>query len=218
MAGIIFDPTTSWPWKVHPARSSQALVRGFPMSCNRAAHRSQRWSVRGTILSKTFRVCKKLSLCPLPRTVSTPLSRASCGKISSSRPLSSKSRHPFDGQGERMIFSTSVAIRSREMMPIRSRLRRMAAKVSGSIRKSSWVANRMARTIRRGSSEKVVSGSSGVRMSWASMSSIPPNGSTSSPKLSPFSPKAMALMVKSRLRWSSSMVPSSTMGLRESAR
>ena len=45
---------------------------------------------------------------------------------------------------------------------------------------------------------------------------MPPNGSTSSPKVAALSDHAMALIVKSRRRWSSSSVPGSTCGLRES--
>ena len=47
-------------------------------------------------------------------------------------------------------------------------------------------------------------------------SRIPSKGSTRRPKSSSASDQAIALMVKSRRRWSSSSVPASTCGLRES--
>ena len=80
------------------------------------------------------------------------------------------------------------------------------------------VENRAARTIRRGSSANVTAGSRGVRSTRASRSSSPPNRSTISPNASPASDAARAFTVKSRRERSSSSVPSSTMGLRESAR
>ena len=78
------------------------------------------------------------------------------------------------------------------------------------------ISNLTARIMRRGSSEKVTSGSHGVRMMHSSRSDIPSKGSTSSPNVAPFSDHAMALIVKSRRRWSSASVPGSTSGLRES--
>ena len=68
--------------------------------------------------------------------------------------------------------------------------------------------------MRSGSSLKVMSGSSGVRMVRSFKSSNPPNGSTNSPNRAWFRHTAMALMVKSRRFWSSSRVPFSTTGLR----
>ena len=99
---------------------------------------------------------------------------------------------------------------------MRSALRRMASKVSSSIVKPSCAANRTARIMRSGSSEKVMSGSHGVRMMQSSRSDIPSKGSTSLPNVASFSDHAIALIVKSRRRWSSSSVPGSTSGLRES--
>lgn len=72
----------------------------------------------------------------------------------------------------------------------------------------------MQRIMRSGSSLNVMSGSSGVRMVRSFRSSSPPKGSTSSPKRVLFRQTAMALMVKSLRFWSSSSVPSSTIGLR----
>ena len=107
-------------------------------------------------------------------------------------------------------------MRSRETMRMRSALRRIASKVSSSMVKPSCEANLTARIMRRGSSEKVTSGSHGVRMMHSSRSDIPSKGSTSSPNVAPFSDHAMALIGKSRRRWSSASVPGSTSGLRES--
>ena len=115
-----------------------------------------------------------------------------------------------------MILHNSSAMRSPLMIRMRSALRESASKVSSSIVKPSCEANRTARIMRSGSSEKVTSGSHGVRMMHSSRSDMPSNGSTSSPNVSPLSDQAMALIVKSRRRWSSSSVPASTCGLRES--
>ena len=52
--------------------------------------------------------------------------------------------------------------------------------------------------ILNGSSEKVISGSSGVFIVLDSKSEIPAKGSKSSPKLDGFKDKAKAFMVKSR--------------------
>ena len=76
------------------------------------------------------------------------------------------------------------------------------------------MANRTQRIMRSGSSLKVMSGSSGVRIVLSFKSSSPLKGSTSSPKRALFRHTAMALIVKSRRFWSSSKVPSSTTGLR----
>ena len=192
------------------------------MSWSKAAHRSQTFfsssfsrCARTTFVS-TSSVCQKLSLCPRPFMVSTPCSAANSGKIISRSPHWKRSSHPRAGESEAMIFCNSSAMRSPEIIRMRSRLRCSASKVSGSISKLSCVAKRMARIIRRGSSEKVISGSSGVAIMRSSRSQMPSKGSTSSPKRSALRQTARALMVKSRRFWSSSSVPSSTMGLRES--
>ena len=112
----------------------------------------------------------------------------------------------------------SSTIRSCEMMLSLLACRLMLSSVSLSMENSSWLANRMARSIRRGSSQKVVSGSSGVRITPPARSSSPPKRSIISSCSEFFTSTASALMVKSR-RWrSSSSVAFSTMGLRESAR
>ena len=67
----------------------------------------------------------------------------------------------------------SVMIRSPETISIRRRLRSMASNVSASMSNPSCVAKRTARIMRSGSSEKVMSGSHGVRMMQSSRSSIP---------------------------------------------
>jgi len=56
IAGTIFAPTKLWLWKVQPAAASQRLHFAFPMSCSRAAHRSQRLSVCLQMLSSTSSV------------------------------------------------------------------------------------------------------------------------------------------------------------------
>ena len=57
----------------------------------------------------------------------------------------------------------------------------------------------MARIIRKGSSEKVISGSKGVLIILSAKSATPLNGSIKAPKLSGHKLIANALMVKSRL-------------------
>ena len=186
------------------------------MSCSTAAQRSHRSSLCRATLSSTLSVWTKLSLCAWAPRFSTPLRLCSSGNIRSSNPVASSSSKPIDGTGDRTILLSSAAMRSRDTIPIRGALRRMASKVSSSIVKPSCEAKRTARIMRRGSSEKVMSGSHGVRMMHSSRSYIPSNGSTNSPNESASSDHAIALIVKSRRRWSSSSVPASTCGLRES--
>ena len=133
-----------------------------------------------------------------------------------SRPERCRSTKPLLGCGDMMILFSSTSMRSPLTIFMREAMRSSASKVSSSIRKFNWVANRMQRIMRNGSSEKVTSGSRGVAMMPSSRSAKPLKGSTNSPKRSWFRQMAMALMVKSRRFWSSSSVPSSTMGLRES--
>ena len=180
------------------------------MSWNTAAQRSHRLSLLAD------NVWKKLSLCPRPSTVSTPFRVWSSGKIIGNNPHFSSKRKPTEGRDDIIILFISSMMRSPDMILIRSRLREIASKVSSTILNPNCVAKRIARIIRKGSSLNVISGSSGVRMSPASRSAIPPNGSTNSPKHSLFRQMASALIVKSRRFWSSVKVPSSTIGLRES--
>ncbi len=86
---------------------------------------------------------------------------------------------------------------------IRSAIAVIAATTSGAGSKSSWAANRAARIIRSGSSEKDSSGVAGVRSTRASRSSRPRCGST---KPRPGRSTAIALTVKSRRTRSCSMV------------
>ena len=107
-------------------------------------------------------------------------------------------------------------MRSPLTIDMRPALRVSASKVSSSMRNLSWAENLTQRNMRSGSSEKVMSGSKGVRRMPSSRSARPSKGSTNSPNLPSFRHIAMALTVKSRRFWSSSSVPSSTTGLRES--
>jgi hypothetical protein len=52
----IFPPKNSCPWKVHPCFLLKRLVGAFPISCNKADHRSQTSSVFGQMLSTTSSV------------------------------------------------------------------------------------------------------------------------------------------------------------------
>ena len=170
-----------WLWNVQPRRGSNRFERGLPMSWKIALQRSHKLSVVLLKRSRTISVWAKLSLCPMPSLVSTPFKAHSSGKISWSKPLLSNKSKPRDGFGDNTILFNSSTIRSLEMMEIRSRLRIIASNVSGSIKKPNWEAKRTARIIRSGSSLKVTSGSSGVRIVRSSISSNPPKGSTSSP-------------------------------------
>ncbi|OPZ01176.1 MAG: hypothetical protein BWZ11_01828 [Bacteroidetes bacterium ADurb.BinA395] len=96
--------------------------------------------------------------------------------------------------------------------------RPMASKVLVSTKKLSCAAKRMQRIMRKGSSEKVISGFKGVRITLFCKSLSPLKGSINSPKRFLFRHKASVLMVKSRRFWSSCNVPSSTIGFLESER
>ena len=96
---------------------------------------------------------------------------------------------------------------------MRSAIAVIAATTAGSTVKASWAANRAARSIRSGSSEKESSGRPGVRSARWARSTTPPYGSTNS---RPGSETAIALTVKSRRPRSPVRVsPKSTSGLRE---
>ena len=140
----------------------------------------------------------------MPFFISRPFSLTNSGKIMGRRPVLSSNLKPTEGLGDKMILFSSSTTRSMETILIRSACSVIASKVLSSIRKSSCVAKRMARIMRSGSSEKVIPGSSGVRMILLAKSSSPSKGSSSSPKRSLFSESASALMVKSRRFWSSS--------------
>ena len=178
---IMRSPTRLWLWNVQPCWSSQRLHTGLPMSCSSAAHRSHSLSLAAATLSSTCMVCRKLSLCARPFIMLTPFIAASSGKMSGSKPDWSSKAKPRDGCGERIIFISSSAMRSRVMMPMRLALRVMACIVLGKMSKSSCVANRTARIMRNGSSLNVMSGSSGVRMMRRARSPKPSNGSSNSP-------------------------------------
>ena len=91
----------------------------------------------------------------------------------------------------------------------------IARTTSGSTVKPSCAANRAARIIRSGSSEKESSGVPGVRSTPWARSTTPPNGSS---KLRSGNVTAIALTVKSRRpRSPARLSPYATAGLRESA-
>ncbi len=174
----IFAPTKLWLWKVHPAPASQRFVRALPMSWSSAAQRSHSRFSSGmpfasavlATLSATSSVWKKLFLWPRPLRCSV-LSRAvSSGRMISSKPQRCSSTSPLLGTGARIILFSSSAMRSLLTILIRSLLRARASNVSSSMKKFSCAANLTQRIILRGSSEKVMSGSSGVRMMPSSKS------------------------------------------------
>ena len=90
---------------------------------------------------------------------------------------------------------SSSLIRSADTISRRSCICSIARTTRGAGASSSWAANLAARSIRSGSSENAISGSSGVSSRLAARSFTPPNGSTNSPSGSRI---AIALTVKSR--------------------
>ena len=82
---------------------------------------------------------------------------------------------------------------------MRSAFRVIASKDPFSMVKFNCVAKRMALIIRKGSSEYVISGFSGVLIILESKSLIPSKGSNKAPKSDLFKLNAKAFMVKSRL-------------------
>ena len=99
------------------------------------------------------------------------------------------------------------------MISIRSAIPVIAATTSGATTKPSCAANRAARSIRSGSSEKESSGVPGVRSRPDARSITPPYGSSTT---RPGSRTAIALTVKSRRPRSPSRVsPKSTVGFRD---
>lgn len=88
---------------------------------------------------------------------------------------------PHEGVRVSIILFISSVMRSEDTILIRSHEASMAVNVSSDIWNPRRVAKRMARIMRRGSSEKVRFGSSGVRMRRSSRSSRPSKGSNSRP-------------------------------------
>lgn len=122
---------------------------------------------------------------------STCLVRTS-GQSSSTRPAAGPQTSRF----------SSSATRSRETQASWGAQARTPAAVPSSIRKSSWAANRRARSRRRASSPKRRSGSPTQRMTPAARSARPPKGS-----VRPEGSQAIAFMVKSRRARSSPRSP-----------
>ena len=140
----------------------------------------------------------------------------SSGRNSSARPVRTTNHSATEGTGTMTMLSSSSRIRSADTMERRWCPVRTASTSSGVGSRLSLAMNLAALSIRRGSSAKDTSGSSGVDSRCAERSARPPNGSTIS---SSGSRRAMALMVKSRRARSSSTVsPNATSGLRESGR
>ena len=104
-------------------------------------------------------------------------------------------------------------IRSADTIDSRDAMARIAACTSPATVNPSRAANRAARRMRSGSSEKESSGRPGVLITFSRSAASPPNGSTSSNE---GSRAAIALIVKSRRsRSATSDVPYFTSGLRD---
>ena len=113
-----------------------------------------------------------------------------------------------------MSLVSSTVIRSTDTIDSRSAISPIAACTSSATANPSFAANRAARRIRSGSSEKESSGRPGVLITFSLSAASPPNGSTSS---NVGSRAAIALIVKSRRpRSATSDVPYFTAGLRDS--
>ena len=149
----IFAPTNSCPWKVHPIFLWNFLVGALPISCSKAAQRNQRSSVFSAILSTTSKVCQKLSLCFWPSISSMPSRAVNSGIMIWSNPVLCNSEKPFEGFSASIILCSSSVILSLEIILMRFLFLLIASKDSFSILKFSCVANRIARSIRNGSSE-----------------------------------------------------------------
>ncbi len=206
---VMRAPTTSWWWKLTPP-SVMARVRGLPTSWKSAASRSMR-SLE--VLSTTANVCARTSLCRWMGSCSTARAGSS-GKNSAARPVRTTNHSACEGTSTMTILSSSSRMRSAETIASRPRMRSMAATRAGSGVNEKRAAKRAARSMRRGSSPKDTSGSSGVRSRPAARSPSPSKGSMSrmSGRCS-----ARALTVKSRRDRSSSMSsPKLTSGLRDS--
>ena len=113
-----------------------------------------------------------------------------------------------------MSLDSSSVIRSADTIDSREAISPIAACTSSATVKPSLAANRAARRMRSGSSEKESSGFPGVLITLSFSAASPPNGSTNSKE---GSRAAIALMVKSRRsRSATSDVPYFTSGLRDS--
>ena len=212
----ILLPINSWAWNVHPIPSSYFFVCGFAMSCKIAAHRNHRSSEFLQILSSTSNVWKKLSLWEWLFIFSTPCNLHISLKNWCSKFVLNNNLKPLDGLSHIIILFSSSVILSFEIISNLLALFFIALSVRSSILKLSWLANLIALIILNGSSLKVVFGSNGVLIILFFRSSFPLNGSRKFPKFSLLSWIAIALIVKSLLFWSSSKVPSSTIGFLES--
>ena len=130
--------------------------------------------------------------------------------------MSTRNHKPKLGNSVTSSRSSSLRIRSAEMILSRSCISFTALTNSSTGCTFSVEINRAARIIRKGSSLKLSVGDSGVRSTLDTRSAAPPNGSTST-GLSVVSSSAIALMVKSRRDKSIEMsVENFTSGLRES--
>ena len=149
----ILEPKNSCPWKVHPVPFTNFLVGAFPLSCSRAAQRSQRFSVFWEMLSTTSKVCQKLSLCVCPSTSSMPSNAVSSGMMSSSSPVSFRIFSPVEGFSESIILLNSTIIRSMVTIFILWASFLMASSEFSSIENPNVAANLTALIILSGSSE-----------------------------------------------------------------
>ena len=130
--------------------------------------------------------------------------------------MSTRNHKPKLGNSVTSSRSSSLRMRSAEMILSRSCISFTAFTNSATGSTFSVEINRAARIIRNGSSLKLSVGDSGVRNTLDTRSAAPPNGSTST-GLSVVSSSAIALIVKSRRDKSVEIsVENSTSGLRES--
>ena len=95
-----------------------------------------------------------------------PFNATNSGSIKSNNPVLSSNKNPIEGVGDNKILFNSVTIRSLLTIFMRPLLLFIASSAEESTWNCNWLANLMARNMRKGSSEKVVEGSRGVLISF----------------------------------------------------
>ncbi len=145
---------------------------------------------------------------------STSIRRAdNSGSTTSAAPVRTSSSIPGSGVAVSISLVSSSVTRSADTIDSRPAISRMAAWTPSSTANPRRAANRAARKMRSGSSEKESSGRPGVLITRSRSAARPPNGSTSS---NDGSRAAIALIVKSRRSRSAvSDLPYRTSGLRD---
>ena len=183
-----------------PCRAGSPRVRGLPMSWNSAARRvtrkSKSPSARSTF-STTAMVWLSTSLWRWIGSCSRR-SAGSSGRKCSASPVSTRNHRPAAGASTTISLSARRGSARPTRSPAGRRDRRTAATSSGTGVNPKRAMKRAARSIRSGSSSKLISGDErGAQGAPYARSTAPPYGSTSTASLRRAS-SAIALIVKSR--------------------